>query len=283
MEVESGEVTNEDLLAGEKNPVVEEPEPQKPVEEPAEEPAAEEPAGEPAEEPADEPAADETPAPEPETLTEIQKLERQVQYLQRKMEKQPTPPMVAPDPIDDKDAPKLEDFDTVDEFEAASIQFKIDQKVNAEVRRALERQPEVHVEQQRQEFGNRIYEDGAKKYKDFAEVVGNEHNPFTIEMIDAVRLGDNKDVPPEDIFYYLAKNQPEAVKISRMPPVQVAREIVKIESRLAAATKAAPKVKTISDAPDPIRPTGSGIVVTKDPNKMTQKEYEAWLNEGGGT
>lgn len=276
MEVESGDVKSEDLLAEETPPVA--PEAEAPPEEAPEapEPVATEPEPE-------TPAADETPEPTPEALTDIQKLEKQVQYLQRKVEKQTQPGMVAPDPIADEDAPKLEDFNTVDDYDAAATTFKIDQQVNAQVRKALERQPEIIVEQERQSFNDNIYKTGATKYNDFAEVVGNPQNPFTVEMVDAVRLGDNENVPPEDVFYYLAKNQAEAVRISRMPPVQVAREIVKIENQLAANKPAVKPIKTISDAPDPIRPTGSGIIITKDPNKMSQAEYEKWRSEGGGT
>jgi hypothetical protein len=69
-----------------------------------------------------------------------------------------------------------------------------------------------------------------------------------------------------------------------MSKTQAARAIGKIEAKVATqlATPPTPR-KKVSNAPPPVKPTGSNNVVTKDPEKMTQSEYEQWRAQGGGT
>ena len=69
-----------------------------------------------------------------------------------------------------------------------------------------------------------------------------------------------------------------------MTPFAAHKEILRIEAE---AVKARPNpsnnptIKSETGAPPPIKPGGSHEVIGKDPNKMTQKEYEAWTKEKG--
>jgi hypothetical protein len=263
------------------------PTPTDPIDE-AEEPEA---GNEPGE---DQPAEDQPPDedPEPKIDPEVKRLQDQINALHRRLEKQdkkkPAAPKV-PEPIDEKDAPKEDDFDTVEEYEAAKSAFDIDRRVNEQVRKALEVDESANHQAELNEFAKSALEAGPQQYKDFQEVVGKDTLPITAEIIDAVRTMDNEAVTPADIFYYLGKNEAETVRISRLNPVQVAREIVKIENAIAKARGGkAPSVqsptptKTVTAASEPIRPTGASVIITKDPEKMTQAEYEKWRAEGGG-
>ena len=107
---------------------------------------------------------------------------------------------------------------------------------------------------------------------------------ITKPMLKIMR--DSEFEHPEAVAYYLGKNPADAVEISRMSPIQATRALTRIEVKATAELKAnpvaKPKTKKVSGAPPPVKPTGSGSMVSKDPEKMSQREYEKWRAEGGG-
>ena len=85
---------------------------------------------------------------------------------------------------------------------------------------------------------------------------------------------------PSDVAYYLARNRAEGLAISRLQPVAAVKAIARIESEIA-KTLSTPG-KGSSNAPPPIKPLGSGeSFQEKNPEKMTQREYERWRKEQG--
>jgi hypothetical protein len=221
------------------------------------------------------------------------KLEKRTMYLQRQLEKANE----AKD-AEDKDAqfekelsekypePQIDDFDEYSDYEEARIDWKIDVGIERGLRKdepAADGKagPAADVD-----FANKTIADGKSKYSDFADVALVETVPITNEIIDATKALDSDNVKPEDVFYYLGKNPAEAAKISRMNRDQVTKAIAKIEGKLEAAVKKAgkkpnSKIKDVPDAPEPIKPTDSTVIITKDPEKMSQAEYEKWRMEQG--
>jgi hypothetical protein len=77
-----------------------------------------------------------------------------------------------------------------------------------------------------------------------------------------------------ELAYYLGQNRREAYEISQLPEWRQAAELARIEAKLSAA----PPVRKISQAPQPVatlqgKSAGSA---TKDPAEMSEKEYIAW-------
>lgn len=174
--------------------------------------------------------------------------------------------------------PVESDFETYDDFRDAREDWKINQ--------ALERYKSESAQQQQAQsmgrFVGEMIQKGSEKYEDFAAVAtyeGNPTLPITNVMIDLLREFEE----PEDIAYYLGKNPMECTQISQMSPVQAARKLAKIEAEIGneKAKLSEPGQKPITKAPEPIKPTKSGNVVTKDPEKMTQAEYEEWRKSEG--
>ena len=66
-----------------------------------------------------------------------------------------------------------------------------------------------------------------------------------------------------------------------MSPVQAAHAMTRIEASIKAAQSKQPQPQKITKAPAPITPTKAGNVVSKDPEKMTQAEYEEWRKSQG--
>lgn len=81
---------------------------------------------------------------------------------------------------------------------------------------------------------------------------------------------------PVDLAYHLGKNPALARQISRLPPLEAARELGRIEARLTL-----PKPNLETKAPAPIAPVRPGGTATKDPAKMSASEWRAWRESGG--
>lgn len=77
------------------------------------------------------------------------------------------------------------------------------------------------------------------------------------------------------LAYHLGKNPTEAIRLSGLGPLAMAREIAALESRFLA-----PAPKTVSSAPAPIRPVTPAGTAMKDPDSMTNEEYRAARKAG---
>lgn len=113
-----------------------------------------------------------------------------------------------------------------------------------------------------------------KKHADYDEVITNPDLYISKDVVDILQESDNGG----EVAYYLAKNTAEADRISQLSPIAIAREVGKIESRLAEPPK-----KKISGAPDPLNPVSSGgsETPTKNPDDMSMDEYEKWRYGSG--
>ena len=112
------------------------------------------------------------------------------------------------------------------------------------------------------------------KYDDYDQVARNPNVPITEVMAEAIYASD---VGPE-VAYYLGTNIKEAARISRLTPFLQAKEIGKIEARLASD----PPVKKTSNAPAPISPvtarsTGSTSHDTTDPRSTKSMTASQWI------
>jgi hypothetical protein len=112
------------------------------------------------------------------------------------------------------------------------------------------------------------------KYDDFDQVARNPNVPITEVMAEAIYASD---VGPE-VAYYLGSNIKEAARIARLTPFMQAKEIGKIEAKLASD----PPVKKTSNAPAPISPVtarsnGSPSHDTTDPRSIKSMTTSQWI------
>lgn len=112
----------------------------------------------------------------------------------------------------------------------------------------------------------------AKSQADYFDVTRADGLRITQSMVDAA--ADSEEAPA--VLYYLGKNREIAERISRLSPLDAARELGKIEGRLV-TERANAKVKLVSQAPAPTPKIEAGNVAgTKDPSEMTDAEYAKW-------
>ena len=117
-------------------------------------------------------------------------------------------------------------------------------------------------------------ESAREKYDDFEQVAYNPKLPITNVMAETIQ---SSDIGPE-LAYYLGSNPKDADRISRMTPLSQAKEIGKIEAKLAAE----PPVKRTTSAPAPISPvtaraSGSPSHDTTDPRSIKSMTTSQWI------
>ena len=170
--------------------------------------------------------------------------------------------------------PKEEDYADYAEYEDAKLDWKLDQreakraetdKQNSAVNEANERQEGFHkkadvVRESKEDF------DEVAMSPDMLEFYANDAR-HVAEIIEGHDRG------PE-IAYYLGSNPEIAVDLAKMSNLQAAVTIGEIGMKLSTA----PKLKSVSQAPTPITPTGAkgGGDLEKDSDKMSHKEWLEW-------
>jgi len=209
-----------------------------------------------------------------------QKAEARAEYF-RDRDRGAAPPPVPP-PADVPGVgpePKAADFTDYDEYVKGLTDWRVKQ-ARAQWEMESARKAQQEALQHRQENLKTKLQEGYQLYPDFEEVAFDRTaSHITPMVVDILADCDH----PADVAYYLAKNRVEGMAISRMTPLQAARAIAKLEDKIVAtrAGTPAPTTKPITKAPPPIKPVGANAPVSKNPENMTQKEYEAWRRAQG--
>jgi hypothetical protein len=116
--------------------------------------------------------------------------------------------------------------------------------------------------------------EATERYADFDAVVGQ---PGLFPMGAALPALIQSSEMAADLAYHIASNRALHDALVSMTPVEVAREIGRLEARLSV-----PQPRKTTSAPDPISPVrGGSSSPVKDPMKLTADEYNAWRAAGG--
>lgn len=167
-----------------------------------------------------------------------------------------------------------------EDFLVLRAEWRAERKVEAKwkERETQDRERQAQ-EQQRsagEEFRKRAKET-AKDMPDFDEVVSGIGADDPVARISADPIA-NSDMPGK-LLYHLAKNPEEAERIANLPMGQQAREIWKLEQKLAAPAEPATKPVKASKAPEPITPVGGKAAPSGDemPDPATKpNEWMKW-------
>lgn len=162
--------------------------------------------------------------------------------------------------------PKREAFASEEEFSQAEIDHLAEVKARALVE---ERAKASAAEKQRETYLERA-ESVQERYPDFRLVVENPSLPINGTMADFIE--DSEHGP--DVAYYLGKNPGKAHEIFNLPPVRAARELLRIETELAAKPKATP-----SKAPDPITPVGTRGKASSSSIPSDSDPIDVWMQK----
>lgn len=173
--------------------------------------------------------------------------------------------------------PKPDQFQTTEDYVEALAAFKADEIYRT---RSQESENQRREQAQRQHHQSVVstyqqrVEAAQDKYPDFEDVAYSDEVPITNAMAATIQ---ESEMGP-DIAYYLGKNVAEAQRIAKLSPFLQAKELGKLEAKIASAPE---PVKT-SSAPPPINPirnatSGSSFVDTSDPKSLKALGTSAWI------
>jgi len=211
-----------------------------------------------------------TPAPEPveapavKTFTQEEvdaligkRLARERRSWERERPKAPAAPA---EPV------SQDKFESVEAYADALAAQKAEQLLQ---QRELERQQAALVESYHEKE-----EQAREKYDDFEQVAYNPSLKISTVMAQTIQASE---IGP-DIAYFLGSNPKEADRISRLSPFLQAKEIGKIEAKVAAS----PPTRKPSSAPAPIEPvaaraSGAPAYDTTDPRSIKSMSTSDWI------
>lgn len=210
---------------------------------------------------------EENPSPEveaeeaPKTFTQeeldaaiAKRLAREERKWKRKLETPQAPAAV--------ERPAVDPEDDVEAYAEARASQIADQRKQAESQAAI-----LEAYQEREE-------EARDKYDDFEQVAYNPKLTVTPVMAETIQASDQGP----DVIYWLGSNPNEAARISKLLPFQQAKEIGKIEAKLASD----PPVRKTSSAPPPIVPVtpkanGTKVYDTTDPRSIASMSTSEWI------
>ena len=173
--------------------------------------------------------------------------------------------------------PKIEDFDTDEEYQEALVDYKLAQREKSKKPEPSEpKEPdpkpnnpgEPPLPPYIQESINEMVQQGLEKFDDFRDVVMDPELPITPGIASALAILDNGP----DIAYHLANHPSQLNKLAKMGDTKAAKEIAKLAKSFdAKATK----------APEPIKPPAgqTGASAGVDPSKMSMDEWVKHRNK----
>jgi hypothetical protein len=160
--------------------------------------------------------------------------------------------------------PKLEQFQTYEDYVSALADFKADQKIAAWESRQREAEANRQKQTQATSFQQKV-QAFSQENPDFNEVVTNPALRISQEVADLIVESDDPA-----LAYLLAKNPQEAARISALPIRQAALELGRF-----AAKASMPRPKTVTGAPPPVEPISGGSgTMTVDMDKLSIAEWK---------
>lgn len=205
-------------------------------------------------------------AKESRRVARMAEIEAENRFLKQQME------AAKPQPQQPQGKPSVDQFDTYEDYLDALSDWKVEQKLSGFQQQTQRQSEDIQRQRHAQEFEARKQAkiaEGVAKYPDFNDVVSD--NPsLAITPVMAEAMLESEVFA--DIAYYLGDNPEEAARISRLPPVSQAREIVKLESKVNTPPKP-------TKAPPPIVPSGQKAQAKKDPAEFTDREWAEWVRK----
>ena len=244
------------------------------------------PGDEPAEEQPTEAGSEETPQPKKpgggfqkrisELTREKHEAKREAEQLRELLSRaigQTSQPAPA---AEQSDEPRSEQFTRYEDFVAAKAEWKAEQRIQSTLGN-LQKQASVADQERARIEAVKVFEREAKAqgkaiqgFDDALDMVRSDDFPMTPAVADYLLNADHKAA----LVKYLADNEDEAFRLSRLGAVAVGRELAKVEMRFASK----PKPKT-SSAPPPPATVSGGAAAPQSIERMGHNDVLKWVRE----
>lgn len=176
--------------------------------------------------------------------------------------KQPAPVVQGP-----PQTPKLDDYETFDEYEKAKEEYVIQAAEHRIAQRIQQQQQASRAQTVEQAFEARFAQ-AAKEDPTILEIRNDNTLPVSKVMGQLIQHSDEGI----QVLKWLGKNREEAARISRLDPMRTAIEFGKIEASLSAAPKQE-QPKKVSAAPAPISTVKTTTPTAVNEDDLPMEEY----------
>lgn len=198
--------------------------------------------------------------------------------LQAKPGEQKVEKKVAATPTADG-RPKSDDFETHEAYVEAIADWKYEQRKNADAQKERETNAKSHFQQSVESLQTKVKE-FQKVQKDFEEVLEEVADiPMSMGVQESL-LGS--DFGPQ-VMYELAKDRENYERINALSPLAAARELGRIEARIAEKMPSKEEPVKNSKAPAPMKPVGGNVSAGGKKSifdsNISQSEYEKLRRE----
>ena len=213
----------------------------------------------------------------------IDKLTRELELLKAQLAnaqqpKQPAQPEPEK-PAEPAGKPRLHDYPTLEAYQEALTDWKMDQREAA--RKAEAAKAEAEAAAAKIQAAWQTSEQAARTaHPDYDEVMQSVRAPEG-PGVPAARQAMLEDEAGAEILYYLGTHPDEMARIAALPPASAAREIGKLGAKLAPSPDSGkPKPQHVSSAPRPPAPLSrpSAGSVKKDilDEDFARSDYRGW-------
>ena len=218
-------------------------------------------------------------------VRKIDRLTRENEMLRQQLataqiKQQPAPVEAPKPPVEPQGKPKLHDFPTLEAYQEALTDWKLDQREAQQ--KAKAREDEAKAAEEKLQTGFAKSQDSARTlHPDYDDVIQSVAIPQGPGVM-AARQAMLEDDAGGEILYHLATHPEELERIAQMQPVSAIREIGRLSATLASPPSPAagtPKPK-ISSAPRPPAPLSRPSAGTskKDifDDDFAKTDYAGW-------
>ena len=172
----------------------------------------------------------------------------------------------------DDSRPDPNDFDTQIDYIEALTDWKLDQKEKIKSQKEVEKQKQTEAQKKADSFQKSITE-FKKIQTDFDEVLAEASDLEVSPIVQDLIIESEHSAR---LVYELAKNQELAIKLNSLNPIQIAKELGKIEAKFSDSSNEIKQIK-VSKAPPPLSPVSPKTSkVNKSPEEMDYQEYKLW-------
>ena len=201
--------------------------------------------------------------------------EREAAYWRGRAESSPAPiPVQSVTPVE-LVAPKLENFESYEEFENAKEEYIVTKAEQRILHKQRQQENVATANTAHEKFLARV-EKAAEDDPDIKDYIEDQTLPISSEMASIIK---DSDVGLQ-LLKHLGQHRDDAARIEKMSktnPVLAIREMGKLEERLSAKPKSV--VNRISAAPEPVKTvtaTGNNIV---DESNLSMEEWARRRND----
>lgn len=211
----------------------------------------------------------------------IDRLTRENEMLKQQLAQAPQPrPVETPaKPAEPAGKPKLQDYQTLEAYQEALTDWKLDQRESQRKVEAAQAEAKAQVEKIQTAWHSS--EDAARaQHSDYDEVIQSVAVPVG-PGVQAARQAMLEDEAGGEVLYYLGTHPDELQRIAALQPIAAVKEIGKLAASLTSPHPAGNgKPQAVSNAPRPptplSRPSGQ---TTKDDvydESLAASDYKRW-------